>query len=769
MQRLIVFACFLSLTLTSCDPDNDHPKLSYEEVAILPAPAQMQPQDASFIWEAELNYFVDSYAEDLTDFIDAYFGMNPSFNVSRATDSNKAQLKIISDNTLESEHYRLDISSDQISIFAKDASGAFYGLQSLRQLLPTELESTEELAFEKFELPGLSITDGPQFEHRGMHLDVSRHFFGVDAVKRYLDVMALMKMNSFHWHLTDDQGWRIEIKKYPKLTNHGAYRPETLIGHYNDSPQKFDGQRYGGYYSQEEIKEVVAYAQSLNIRVIPEIEMPGHATAAISAYPDLGCTGDSIAVATKWGVFDDIFCPKPETFDFLFNVLDEVIALFPGEYIHIGGDEAPKTRWKACPHCQQLIKDENLKDEHELQSFFISEIAGYLNGKGKKLLGWDEILEGGLDPTATVMSWRGVEGGIQAAKSGNNVIMSPTSHAYFDYYQDDSADQPLAIGGFLPLEKVYSFDPIPEALNNKQAALVLGAQGNVWTEYMQTEEKLQYMAYPRTMAMAEVVWSGAKEEPEVSYPDFLKRLKPLLKRLDAMGRNYYNPLEKITAEISKEDKLRISLSGPLPEQQIQYRWSNEQAWIDYSEPIMVERSAMLEARFADQTDPNAVNFTQDFTLHKGINAKIKLNKKPHPAYNSGGIAALNNGVYGSSTRHGDKEWLGFWGDDLRVDIRFETPVKLNKLKLGFYHAPGQWIYAPTKSQISATLADGRSYNTTAIIAKDSLSNVANEVFGMPEEMVTRIRIDIPNYGIIPDGKQGAGNKAWTFLDEIVMD
>ena len=765
--RILLLSCLLFLV--SCGKQKDYPKLAFEEVAIIPAPNSIEAADAQFIWPAELAYFVDSFAEEVTPFMESYFGLNSSFTVLRASNSDAAQLKIISDNTLEDEHYKLQIENDQISIYAKDVAGAFYGLQSLRQLLPPAFEADGALDYEQFALPGLSIEDGPEFKHRGMHLDVSRHFFEVDAVKRYLDVMAMLKMNRFHWHLTDDQGWRIEIKKYPKLTEHGGYRNETLIGHYNDQPQKFDGERYGGFYTQEQIKEVVAYAQSLSIEVIPEIEMPGHAQAAISAYPKLGCTGESIDVATKWGVFEDIFCPTPETFEFLFGVLDEVIALFPGEYIHIGGDEAPKARWKSSEFCQELIREQNLKDEHELQSFFVSEIAGYLNGKGKKLLGWDEILEGGLDPTATVMSWRGVEGGIAAAKSGNGVIMSPTSHAYFDYYQDDSEDQPLAIGGFLPLEKVYSFDPIPSELNSKQAQLILGAQGNVWTEYMTSEKKMQYMAYPRTMAMAEVVWSGAKEDPEQSYPDFLRRLKPFLNRLDVMGRSYYNPLQKITSEINKEDNLRISLNGPLPDQKIQYRWSNEQAWIDYTEPIMVERSAILQARFEDQADADLVNFRQDFTLHKGINATIKLDKKPHPAYNSGGIAALNNGVYGSKNRHGDKEWLGFWGDDLRVDIRFETPVKLNSLKLGFYHAPGQWIYAPTKSQIRATLADGRAYNTTAMIKKDSTSNVANEVFGMPEEMITRIRIDIPNYGIIPEGKQGAGNKAWTFLDEIVME
>ena len=468
-------------------------------------------------------------------------------------------------------------------------------------------------------------------------------------------------------------------------------------------------------------------------------------------------------------MFEDIFCPKPETFEFLFGVLDEVIELFPGDYIHIGGDEAPKAQWQDCDFCQELIKNENLKNEEELQSFFISEIAGYLNGKNKKLLGWDEILEGGLDPTATVMSWRGTEGGIKAARKGNAVVMSPTSHAYFDYYQDDAPGQPLAIGGFLPLEKVYSFNPIPKQLSRRQADLILGAQGNVWTEYIPTEEKLQYMAYPRTMAMAEVVWAGAKDKPEETYPDFLRRLQNLMPRLDAMGRNYYNPLQKITSETEKNGDLKVRLSSPLPEQKMQYRWGPQQAWMDYSEALFVERSATLQARFATENAEDTAVFKQSFLIHKGIQAKLRINKKPHPSYDSGGIEALNNGVLGSRDRYGDKEWLGYWGDDLLINLKFDNPVKLDSLKLAFYHAPGQWIYAPTKSKVSATLADGRAYYTNAILTRDSLSNVATEVFGMPEVMVTRLRIEIPSYGTIPEGKQGAGNKAWTFLDEIIIN
>jgi hexosaminidase len=369
-----------------------------------------------------------------------------------------------------------------------------------------------------------------------MHLDVGRHFFSVDFIKKYINLMAMLKMNTFHWHLTEDQGWRIEIKKYPKLQEIAAFRDETLIGHYSDKPHQFDGKKYGGFYTQEEIKEVVKYASARQITIIPEIEMPGHSQAAIAAYPELGCTGEQVKVATKWGVFEEIYCPKETTFKFLEDVIDEVSNLFPGKYIHIGGDEAPKIRWENCEHCQNLIKKEGLKDEHELQSYFIARMEKYINSKGKQIIGWDEILEGGLAPNATVMSWRGTNGAIEAAKQKHTVILTPQSHCYFDHYQSENKNEPLAIGGFLPLEKVYNFNPIPDELTTEEHQYVLGAQGNVWTEYMQTSENVEYMVFPRAIALSEVLWS-AKEHR--NYTDFIYRLEYFNKILDARNVNHH--------------------------------------------------------------------------------------------------------------------------------------------------------------------------------------------------------------------------------------
>ncbi len=439
----------------------------------------------------------------------------------------KIVLKIVPNGVADlKEAYSLVVSEKGITITASENTGLFYGIQTLLQLLPVDRAAS-------LKVPCLTITDHPKYAWRGMHLDVCRHFFSIDFIKKYIDYLAMYKMNTFHWHLTDDQGWRIEIKKHPKLTEISAWRNGSMVGHYND--QKYDSIRYGGFYTQDEIKDVVAYATERHITVVPEIEMPGHAQAALAAYPELSCTGGPFEVSKQWGVLDDVFCPKEETFAFLEDVLTEVVALFPSEYIHVGGDECPKTRWKACAHCQSLIKEKNLKDEHGLQSYFIQRIEKFLNSKGKKIIGWDEILEGGLAPNAAVMSWRGTEGGIEAAKQHHQVVMSPGSHCYFDQYQGDPKTEPLTIGGFIPLEKVYAFNPTPEALSQEEAQYILGAQANVWTEYIATTEQVEYMVFPRITALAEVVWGTS----DVSkYNDFQQRLTRHLLLLDRLGVNY---------------------------------------------------------------------------------------------------------------------------------------------------------------------------------------------------------------------------------------
>jgi len=434
------------------------------------------------------------------------------------------------------EKYELNVSPGNITIKA-DSGGAgfFYALQTLVQLLPPQEIKSLKLAPQKtFSIQCLSIKDEPRFQWRGMHLDVCRHFFPVSFVKKYLDLLAQYKINTFHWHLTEDQGWRIEIKKYPGLTSVGAWRKGTMVGSYKN--QKYDTIRYGGFYTQEQIKEVVAYADKLHITVIPEIEMPGHSLAAIAAYPWLSCSGKKQEVAKGWGVFDDVYCTKDSVFNFLQDVLDEVITLFPGKYIHIGGDECPKTRWKTCKTCQDVIKKAAIKDEHELQSLFIKRIENYLNSKGKQIIGWDEILEGGLAPNAAVMSWRGTAGGIAAAKQKHNVVMSPGKPCYFDHYQSkNKAAEPLAIGGYNPVDSIYLYDPVPSVLSKEEQQFILGAQANVWTEYIISEKQVEYMAMPRMCALGEILWTP-KENKNMA--DFKTRLKLHCKMLDNQQINY---------------------------------------------------------------------------------------------------------------------------------------------------------------------------------------------------------------------------------------
>jgi len=424
--------------------------------------------------------------------------------------------------------YRLVADADSVRISAATAAGLFYGLQTLRQLVPLDGSGR---------VPHLAIEDAPRFPYRGMHLDVGRHLFPVSFIKRYIDLLARYKLNVFHWHLTDDQGWRLEIRKYPRLTEVGAWRRETVAGR-QMNPYVGDGTPYGGYYTQDDVREVVAYAAARHVTVIPEIELPGHALAALAAYPELACTEGPFEVGTRWGVYDDVFCPSERTFAFLEDVLAEVLELFPSRYIHIGGDEVPKRRWKESALAQEVIRREGLKDEAGLQSWFVRRIEGFLRARGRRLIGWDEILEGGLAPEATVMSWRGMAGGIEAARQGHDVIMSPGSHLYFDHYQGPRESEPLAIGGNTPLARVYAFEPVPPDLTDAQARHVLGAQANVWTEYITLPEQVEYMALPRMLALAEVVWSPLARR---DWADFAGRLPAQLARLDALGVQYRIP------------------------------------------------------------------------------------------------------------------------------------------------------------------------------------------------------------------------------------
>ena len=440
---------------------------------------------------------------------------------------------------LGAEGYRLDVTPTGVTVRAAHAAGAYYALETLKQLFPAAIYRDAPLAGIAWTAPSVHVEDAPRFTWRGAHLDVARHFMPKEFVKKYIDQLARHKMNRFHWHLTEDQGWRIEIKKYPRLTDVASCREQTLVGRYVEDPSKrvFDGTKHCGFYTQDDVREIVAYAAERYITVVPEIEMPGHAQAAVSAYPQLGVRSDTtVGVMQIWGVSKFILNADDSTVAFMQDVLSEVLALFPGPYIHIGGDEADKTFWKSSPQIQARIKQLGLKDEHELQSWFIRQMDGYLTKQGRRLVGWDEILEGGLAENATVMSWRGMAGGIAAAKANHDVIMAPGSHTYLDHYQSlNKAAEPLAIGGYLPIDTVYSFEPVPAELTATEAKHVLGAQVQVWTEYIQNAKQVEYMLQPRLSALAEAVWTAKARK---DFPDFMRRLEPHLARLQAMDIQY---------------------------------------------------------------------------------------------------------------------------------------------------------------------------------------------------------------------------------------
>lgn len=510
-----------------------------QEISIIPQPLHLQQTNGGFrilpatkiVYQKD-NQDLKAIGSRLSDKIKDVTGLRlPVVEGVSTPGQNQIFLTLEDKDTLGNEGYRLTVTNDRVVLNGNKPAGVFYGAETIYQLLPVDdrqIDSSNAVV-----IPAVEIVDKPRFPWRGLMLDVGRYFFSVDFIKEFIDQLALHKMNTFHWHLTEDHGWRIEIKKYPRLTKIGAWRDGTQFtrfeGHVNHNG-------HGGFYTQEQIREVVDYATARYVNVVPEVEMPGHTLAALVAYPELSCTGGPFSIPLHWGIQQDIFCAGNEkTFEFLEDVLTEVTTLFPSPVIHIGGDEAPKKRWKECAKCQQRIREENLKDEHELQSYFIKRIENFLASKNKKLIGWDEILEGGLAPNAMVMSWRGEKGGIAAAKLHHHVVMSPNTYAYLDYYQGAPYHEPAAIGGLLTVEKVYSYEPVPEQLDESEAQFIQGVQGNVWAEYIHTPEKVEYMAFPRAAALAEVSWSSKENK---NWDSFRKRLESQYKRYDRAGINY---------------------------------------------------------------------------------------------------------------------------------------------------------------------------------------------------------------------------------------
>ncbi len=681
--------------------------------------------------------------------------------------------------SLPSEGYILRINKKRIIIESSTGAGLFYGMQSLLQLFPADLYKEAPLKpGASWEIPCAEITDYPRFPYRGMHLDVSRHFFPKEFVMEYIDLLATFKMNTFHWHLADDNGWRIEIKKYPKLMSVSAWRVDRESFPWGERLPQQPGERatYGGYYTQDEIKEVVAFAKSRYVTIIPEIEMPAHCVEVLAAYPELSCTGGPFTVPTgSYWPNTDIYCAGNDSvFDFLEDVLTEVIALFPSAYIHVGGDEADKTRWKECPKCQERMQKEGLKDEKELQSYFIRRIEKFLISKDRKMIGWDEILEGGLAPEATVMSWRGMEGGIAAASQGHDVIMTPGSHCYFDYYQADPLFEPKAIGGFVTLAKVYSFEPVPEELPAGKEKHILGAQGNLWTEYIPTPEHAEYMALPRMIALAEVDWT---QKALKNWEDFRERLEPQLRKLETKGINFSKGSFKVDISTyfnERSKNLMVKLSSEQPHAEIRYKMGGDDPVATsaiYTDPIPVTGNSYIKAGiFADGKLKESI-IGKSLIYHHATGKKVEYLQPYSYRYTAGGDGGLTDGLRGS-VLHREGGWQGFLGNDLDVIIDLGKEQPVNSVVVTFLQNSTAWIFFPDSLIISLS-SDKKRFHSINDQGNDAPKKTDQPVIKsfsqvFPATKARYIKVRAKNTGVCPPWHDGAGEKCWLFSDEIVV-
>lgn len=755
-----------------------HYILRAQSLQIIPQPAEVKilAGDPFVITKQTPFFFVSGRCManmiEFNSLLKKTYGFEMSWTME-VTDTNQKFifLHLTKDSTItHGEGYIIESNKDYIKITANTRDGMFYGMVSILQMMQPNNDGEGS-----FTVPACKISDQPRFAWRGMHLDVCRHFYGKDFIKKYIDLLALHKMNTFHWHLTEDQGWRIEIKKYPKLTEIGAWRNGSMIGRYSD--HNIDTVRYGGYYTQDDIREIVKYAASRHVTIIPEIEMPGHALAALASYPELSCTGGPFEVSKEWGVFEDVYCAGNEnTFAFIEDVLTEVCALFPGKYIHIGGDECPKERWKTCPRCQKRIKDEGLKDEHELQSYFIRRIEKFLNSKGKQIIGWDEILEGGLAPNAAVMSWRGEQGGIEAANQQHYVVMTPGSHCYFDHYQGDPELEPLAIGGYTPIEKVYSYDPVPAGLNDSLAKYIMGAQGNVWTEYILDEKHVEYMALPRMSALAEVLWSPKEKRDQSNFQD---RLIEHFDLLDIWNVNYSHSVYQVQMKPTIKDGVyginiayKPTLGGlhyniaPIDNvDSTKFYGTGHQGFMPHFDTTFVEVAkssnieAYIEKKFSDKVQVH---------ISKATAKKITFSTLPSKYYNTESEFTLLNGVKANLPRR-NNQWNAWSGEDVEMTIDLLSVQEIEQVEIGYLLDISNWIWLPQEITISSS-SNGKKYKNIQVINATTIQQNPRQLLTTFKKQKLRyIKIVAKNPGKIPAGNPGAGEDSWLFFDEILID
>ncbi|NGM61002.1 family 20 glycosylhydrolase [Sphingobacterium sp. SGG-5] len=673
------------------------------------------------------------------------------------------------------EAYHLFVDKKGAVIEASGEAGFFYALQTIKQLLPPAIYGRERRDI-RWALPCVEIKDTPRFGYRGMHLDVARHFFDVEEVKRYIDILAVHKVNTFHWHLTDDQGWRIAIKKYPKLTGVGSQRKGTVIrkewGHYDNIP-------YGGFYTQDQIREIVDYAAQNFITVIPEIDLPGHMVAALASYPQLGCRVDHYEVFRDWGVSEDVLCVgKESTFTFIEDVLKEVMTLFPSKYIHIGGDECPKTSWENCPQCQAKIAELGLKDdekftaEHYLQSYTISRVEKFLHAHGRQIIGWDEIIEGGIAPNATIMSWRGTEGGIEAARQNHDVIMTPTSYMYFDYYQSlDTEREPFSFGGFVPVKRVYSFEPLPDELTPQEQQHIIGVQANLWTEYIKTNSHLEYMLLPRLAALSEVQWTKKENK---NWDRFLAGMKHTMDIYDTMGYNYAKHLFEVTATyaINPEKKgvlVTLKAQGNAP---IYYSIDNMEGQL-YEGPVSIEKSGTFKAVLKrDNMDVRPLIKT--FAVNKATGNQIVMNTQPKKQFSFAGASVLVDGLRGNAD-FDTGFWLGYETAPLDITVIFPEPTEVSSVDIGALSHIAAWIFPPSSLSVFAS-GNGKDFVSVGeqhflpVAEKDrDLIAINDYRTSFPKTVVKKLRIQVNTAGKIPAWHGGKGENAFLFVDEVIIE
>ena len=783
INHLLMAGTFIA-ACTSCSKEVE---ATYQ---VVPLPQEVSlTQEAPFrlnkstiIAYPEGNSLLQRNAEFLSEYLRQSVGFAPQakpFAEGQAPEEGCILLDI--DDDIESpEGYTLTVDTDGVEIEGQTPNGVFYGIQTLRKSIPAGQEATDVL------LPAGEVKDAPRFGYRGFMLDCSRHFFPVEFVKKFIDILALHNINTFHWHITDDQGWRIEIKKYPELTKIGSVRNRTVIG--RNTPE-YDNTPYGGFYTQDEAREIVRYAQERYITVIPEVDLPGHMLAALAAYPELGCTGGPYEVCPNWGVFEDVLCIGNEkTFEFLEGVLDEIIDIFPARYIHIGGDEVPRTRWEKCPKCQARIRQLGLKAdkdhsaEDRLQSYCMARIEKYLNGKGRQIIGWDEILEGEVAPNATVMSWRGLEGGIEAAQLGHDVIMVPTSYAYLDYYQTDNREgEPLAIGGYVPIEKVYSLEPMPDVLTDEQKKHIIGAQANLWTEYILDGAHVEYMALPRMAALSEVQWTQPEKK---NYEDFRARLMPLLRIYELDSINYSKamfdikatyttlPAESgepgqghISVEMSTIDNAPIyyTLDGTTP----------TAASTAYAGPVIIDHSAEFQA-VAIRPDGQSKVVKKQFSFNKATLRPIEfVGEGPSSRFTYKGAVTLVDGQTGPDTYAGGP-WIGFYKGDAEMIIDLgEGGQEIHRVATHANVDMGAWIMGATGMEVLVS-DDKKSFRSVGKMEcppQTDINKKTIESYEVDFEPVKAryLKVIVKRAKALPKGHAGEGQPAYLFLDEIEVD